>query len=202
MKSSTMRPAMKYAYLLRNFKKLSFEERVIFLSHAATILFCFFPWISIEPLYDDPYWNSAFSGAGALIGAFIFLTSLLVALFFVDKILETKRILISFPETYIFYATGIEQLIFLILSWSVLISVTRDFESSEIRFGIFACFLVQIAGLSATYLLAQNNQQKKAREFFHHPESPRGEKDLLSKKDEKLGGLFESDASNLIHHDQ
>lgn len=191
---------MKYAYLNRNFKKLSFEERVIFLSHAATALFCFFPWISVEPLYDEPYWNSAFSGPGALIGAFIFGVSLLVALFFLDQIMETKRVNLPFASRYLFYGAGAEQLIFLVLSWSVLMSVTRDFESSEIRFGIFACLLAQVVGLVSAYLYAQAEQKKKAKSFFQHPASSETQK--VADPKETLGGLFEEESSDEISDDK
>jgi hypothetical protein len=164
---------MKYAYLNRNLKKLSFEEQVVFFSHLATLLFCFFPWISVEPLYDEPYWNSAFSGPGTLIGVFIFGVSLLVVLYFLDRILESKRINFPFDVQHLFYGAGIEQMIFLILSWSVLLSVSREFENSEIRFGVFACVLTQIVGLVATYLYSQTKQKKEVQSFFQHPTPPK-----------------------------
>lgn len=181
---------MKYAFLNRNFKKLSFEERLVFGAHLATVIFCFFPWISVEPLYEDPYWNSAMSGSGALIGAFIFLLSLGVVLVFMDKILEAKRINISFNENHLFFAAGIEQLIFLVLAWSVLIASAREFENAELRFGIFLCFLVQIVGLVAAYLQNQNLHKKKTRDFFQHPD--KNTPSPINKKEENMGGLFEN----------
>ncbi|MCF7812186.1 hypothetical protein K9M59_01125 [Candidatus Gracilibacteria bacterium] len=184
---------MKYAFLKRNFQKLSFEERTVFLVHALTILFCFFPWISIQPLYDDPYWHSALSGPGFLIGTFVLILSVLVVLFYLDKILESNRIKTKVPDTHIFLTAGIEQLILLVLAWSVLISISREFESSEIRFGIFAAFLAQVVGVVSAYLHLQNQQKKRARDFFQHPKAPQkneSEGDTESSEKEDIGGLF------------
>ncbi len=181
---------MKYAFLNRNFKKLAFEERLIFGAHLATVIFCFFPWISVEPLYEDPYWNSAMAGSGALLGAFIFLLSLCVVLIFADKILEAKRIKIPFNENYLFFVAGVEQLIFLILAWSVLIASVREFENAELRFGLLLCFLVQIVGLVASYLLNQNLHKKNTKDFFQHPDKHPAKKP--EEKKEKIGGLFEN----------
>jgi len=161
---------MKYAFLVKNFKNLSFEQKVIFLAHAGTVIFCFFPWLSVEPMYDNPYWHSAFGGSGALIGAFIFLFSLGIVLFFIDKIFDAKRISLPFSENILFFTAGIEQLVFLILAWSVMVSGASGFESSEIRFGISLCFLSQVTGLMATYLQSQKNKIKVAKSFFQHPQ--------------------------------
>lgn len=192
---------MKYAFLVKNFKNLSFEQRVIFLAHVGTALFCFFPWLSIEPLYDDPYWHSAFGGAGALVGAFVFLLSLGVVLYFADKILDSKRISLPFSENTLFLVAGIEQLIFLVLAWSVLVSGASGFESSEIRFGISLAFLAQAAGIMATYLQIQKEKNKTARNFFQHPrkhsvpqkrEEESVEENKLQTPPTPIGGLFDS----------
>jgi len=192
---------MKYAFLARNFNNLSFEQRVVFLAHAGTALFCFFPWLSIEPLYDEPYWHSAFGGPGALVGTFVFLLSLGVTLFFADKLFESKRISLPWSENSFFMVAGIEQMIFLVLAWSVLLSGASDFESSEIRFGISAAFLAQAAGIVATYLQIQKDKARAARGFFELPRKhslphQHEEREEVEKEEAvetpSLGGLFDN----------
>ncbi len=180
----------KLAFMRKNFKDLSFEMRVIFLAHSATVLFCFFPWISVEPLYDSPYWNSGFFGPSGLIGLFIFLFSVVVVGVFLDKLWETKRIKLPFPEQQFFVGVGAQQVLLIVLAWSVLISVSRDFEVSAVRFGIFIALLSQIIGLVAAYLHAQKNKKQRAMDFFQQPHHAQAKKPA---KTEKLGGLFEAD---------
>ena len=176
------------AFLRKNFNTLSFEMRVIFLAHAATALFCFLPWISVEPLYESPYWNSGFFGPSGLIGLFIFLFSIAIVIMFLDKLLETKRVKLPFPEEYFFFGVGVEQMLLLVLAWSVLISVSRDFEVSELRFGIFVAILSQIVGLVATSLQMKKDKKQRVMDFFQPPARTLHKK---PEKGENLGGLFE-----------
>ncbi len=179
-----------FAFLRKNFKNLSFEMRTIFLTHALTALFCFLPWISVEPLYDSPYWNSGFFGPSGLIGLFIFLFSISVVMVFFDKLLETKRIKLPFPEEYFFFGVGAEQVLLIVMAWSVLVSVSRDFEVSEIRFGIFVALLSQIIGLVAASLQMKKDRKQRAMDFFQQPPRTHHKK---PEKVEKLGGLFEGE---------
>jgi len=171
----------------KNFRTLSFEMRIIFVAHALTVLFCFLPWISVEPLYDAPYWNSGFFGPSGLIGLFIFLFSLSVVAVFLDKLWETRRIKLPFSEKQFFLGIGIEQVLLIVLAWSVLISISRDFEVSEVRFGIFVTLLSQVVGLVAAQLHAQKDKKQQAMAFFQHPHKHPPKK---TEKPEKLGGLF------------
>ncbi len=177
----------KFAFMRKNFKTLSFEMRVIFLAHALTVLFCFFPWISVEPLYDSPYWNSGFFGPSGLVGLCIFLFSLSVVALFVDKLIESNRLKLPVSEHSFFLGVGAQQVLLIILAWSVLISVSRDFEVSEVRFGIFLALLSQIIGLVAAYLHTQKESKQRVRAFFQHPQTSPHKKPV---KSENIGGLF------------
>jgi hypothetical protein len=178
----------RFAFMRKNFNNLSFEMRVIFLAHALTALFCFLPWISVEPLYDSPYWNSGFFGPSGLIGLFIFLFSISVVVIFFDKLLETKRIKLPFSEESFFFGVGAQQVLLIVMAWSVLVSVSRDFEVSEIRFGIFVALLSQIIGLVAASLQMKKDRKQRAMDFFQQPPRTHHKK---PEKVEKLGGLFE-----------
>ncbi len=183
-------PLMKYAFVVKNFKALTFEQQTIFIAHLATLLFCFFPWLAVEPLYEDPYWYSAFRGATGLIGIFIFLFSLGVSLFWLEQIFDLKKIKkLPLTPAQIFLIVGLQQILLIVLAWSVLIVVGRSFENSELRFGLSAAFLAQCVGLVAAYLQLEKDRQGAAREFFQHAPKTSHKKEL---EVEHIGGLFEN----------
>ncbi|MCK5460854.1 hypothetical protein KAI58_02625 [Candidatus Gracilibacteria bacterium] len=159
---------MKYAYLHKNFRNLSFEKKTIFLSHTVTLLFCFFPWFSASPVYTEEFFYTAFGGPSFLMGIIIFFISFVVFLLFLDQLFEKQKINLPVSENLLYFTAGAQQFLLLILVWSVLTMVGRDFENHEIRFGLFLAIISQICGLVATFLNYQLDQQKKAKEFFSH----------------------------------
>ncbi len=161
---------MKYAFLHKNFQALTFELRVIFLAHLANVILCFTPWFYAAPGYDEPFYNNAFQGVGFLIGTFIFLLSLSVVGLFVNRLCEYHKIKKWYiPESHFYFLVGLLQILLLILMWSVLFYVSREYEVSEIRFGFFATFLAQIAGLTAAGLNIKSEKKKNVQSFFHNP---------------------------------
>lgn len=161
---------MRYAYVHKNLRRLSFEKKVILGSHALTVLACFFPWFGAKPLYEPDFFYSAFSGPGFLIGYFIFTISLVIVLLFVDRLLEKEVIKLPFSENYLYFGAGAQQILLIILMWSVLLSTGDDYAKHAIRFGIFIAFIAQVSGLVATFLNYQLDRQHEAKQFFQHPE--------------------------------
>ncbi len=161
---------INFAFIHKNFRKFCFETKVLFWANWATIVFCFFPWLSVNPSYGEKFFINAFSGPGFLIGTLTFLISVAIVIVFLDKIAETKKIKLPFSETNIIVIATIQQLIFIVLAWSVLFSVGNDYESATIRFGFFAIFLSQTTGAVAIFLRRKNEIQQAARSFLQHPE--------------------------------
>lgn len=162
---------MKLAFLHKNFSSLSLEHKVICLVHGATLLLAFFPWYSETPAYGDALWRTAFQGPSFLIGTSIFLLSLLVIIYFVDILWERKKFNIRLPIDPIFLAIGAQQLLLIVLAWSVLEHTASQSYSAEIRFGVFLVFLLQFAGLISSILSIKGNRKQQVRTFFQHPES-------------------------------
>ena len=160
---------MKYAFVHRNFRALSFEKKTIFLAHLATMIVCFIPWFSAEPVYGDPFFYNAFTGPAFLIGYVIFLISLVIFLLFLDRLLDKRKIKLTFSENYLYGICGLEQLLLLVLTWSVLAVSGNQFESSMVRFGIFVALIAQVVGLVATFLELQQDKQEQVKEFFQLP---------------------------------
>ena len=160
---------MRYAFLHKNFRDLSFEKKVIFFSHLITLVVCFFPWFEANPAYEATFFYNAFQGAGFLIGTFIFSISLVIVLLFLDRLFEKEVIKFPFSENTLYFVAGAQQILLLILMWSVLISTGKDFGDHEIRFGIFVAFVAQVSGLVATFLNYQLEKQQEAKKFFNHP---------------------------------
>lgn len=163
---------MKYAFLHKNLRTLSFEKKVIFFSHCITLVVCFFPWFEADPAYVKTFFYNAFQGAGFLIGIFIFLISLIIVLLFLDRLFEKEVVKLPFSENTLYFVAGAQQILLLVLMWSVLIATGKDFGDHEIRFGIFIAFVAQVAGLVATFLNYQLDKQHEAKNFFQHPTLP------------------------------
>lgn len=175
---------MKYAFLHKNFRNLSFEKKAIVLSHFFTLVFCFFPWFSATPIYGEDFFYNAFKGPSFLIGFFIFIISFVIVMLFVDRLLEKKKVKLPFSESLLYGVAGIEQIVLLILAWSVLASTGIEYEGGAIRFGIFLTFIAQISGLVATFLFFQVESQKKAKGFFKHPNEEDKSETLIAKNND------------------
>ena len=160
---------MRYAFLHKNFRELNLEKRVIFIAHILTMLFCFFPWFEADSQYVATFTYNAFTGTHFLIGCCIFLISLLITIYFLDRILESERVTLPISQKALFFGASIQQILLIILAWSVIVAAGRDFGEHAVRFGIFLAFVSQIAALVATFLNAQLDRQQQARSFFKNP---------------------------------
>lgn len=162
---------MRYAFLHKNFRELNFEKKVIVLSHLLTLVFCLFPWFEGDGTYDPKITYNAFQGPGFLIGVCIFLISFIIVLYFFDRLFESERVELPISENTLFFGASLQQLLLIILAWSVLIVASRDFADHAIRFGLFLVFVTQVTALVATFLNFQLEKQTQARSFFQHPET-------------------------------
>jgi len=162
---------MRYAFLHKNFRELNFEKRVIFVCHLLTLAFCWFPWFEARlGDYSEPFDYHAFQGPGFLIGVFIFLISLFMIVYFLDRLFESERVQLPISENALFFGSSLLQILLIVLAWSVLFAIGKDYAEGSIRFGIFLVFVSQIAALVATFLNFQLGRQQQVRSFFRHPD--------------------------------
>ncbi len=168
--------AMRYAYVHKNLRQLNFEKKVILAAHAITLIVCFFPWFEADPAYEPTFFYNAFQGPGFLIGTFIFVISLIITLLFLDRLFEKETVKLPFGENLLYFIAGVEQILLLILVWSVLVYTGKDFGDHEIRFGIFVAFVAQVSALVATFLNYQLDRQHEAKKFFQHPDQQKSSK--------------------------
>ncbi|HEY5714703.1 MAG TPA: hypothetical protein VIT68_05120 [Candidatus Gracilibacteria bacterium] len=159
---------MKYAFVHKNFRALDFEQKTIFLCHVVTMAACFTPWLSTSISGEDGFFN-AFMGPTFLMGWVVFIISFVIFLLFLDRLLDRRKIKLGFPETYLYACGGALQILLLLLIWSVLASSGCGFDS-EVRFGLFLALIAQIAGLVATFINYQQEQQHEAQSFFQYPD--------------------------------
>ncbi|MCF7846503.1 MAG: hypothetical protein K9M51_00235 [Candidatus Gracilibacteria bacterium] len=165
----------RFAFVQKNFRALSFESRMLLGTHAGTLLFCFFPWIGVQPLYGEPYFHSAFEGHTWLMGTFIFLISLAVVGLFLDELLEKHWFRWKVSKNKLFFVAGVQEIILLISIWSVLNVESRGFENAQIRFGFLLCVLLQVVGLVAVYLRARQAKKEQVVSFFQNAAHPKKE---------------------------
>lgn len=139
------------------------------IAHAGTLLGCFFPWASHEPLYGETEWLNAFSGASWMIGTLVFLLSLFAALLFADKLFERHRLKFKLPHNVILGILSFQEILLLLCAWSVLHSVGRQYAGAQIRFGLVFCLLLQVVALVSVYLQSQMIKKENVLQFFQHP---------------------------------
>jgi len=178
--------AMKYAFLAKNLRALAFELKVIFWAHVLTLALCLCPWFSAKPLSSgEGISYNAFQGEGFLLGFLIFVISLVVIALFADKLFETKRVKSPFPEMYIFLIASIQQILLIILVWSVLAQVGNQYHDASVRFGLFSVFAVQVIALVGAVLFIQVEKEKEARGFFRHPNVPEKTEEISASEKEE-----------------
>jgi len=160
---------MRYAFLHKNFRELNLEKRVIFIAHFLTMIFCFFPWFEADSEYVATFTYNAFSGAHFLLGSCIFVISLLITIYFLDRMFESEKVPLPISQNTLFFGASLQQILLIVLAWSVIVATGKDFGEHAVRFGIFLAFVAQIAALVATFLNAQLDRQQQARSFFKNP---------------------------------
>ena len=160
----------KYAYFQKNIRDLSFEKKILFGVQILTMFGCFAPWFSAEPIaYQVPILTNAFTGVTFLMGWLIFIIALGVSVFFLDRLLEKEKIKLPFSENFLYFFSHGLQLLLIVLAWSVLSIDASGYGTSEIRFGLFFCLIIQIVGFVSAYLNYQASLQAESKAFFKYP---------------------------------
>lgn len=165
---------MRHAFVHKNFRELNFEKKVIFLCHVLLIVFLFTPWLSEDTDHSPLEFLMAFNYITWLIALIMFVISFLVVAYFIDRLIESERVKLPITENTFFYITAAQQLLLIIIAWSVLSAFGKtsiDYVDSSMRFGIFLAFVTQVTALVATFLNSQLDKQTQARSFFQHPDN-------------------------------
>lgn len=155
--------------LLQNFRRLSSEEQILFGAHALTVIACFLPWASFDPLYGPSSYQSSFSGSTWLIGSFVFVLSLAVVVMYLGSLLNKKLVEFKTNRNLMLAGGSVLSLILLVCAWSVLRHVGQGYAGIEIRFGLALCIIAQIAALVSLWLQGKAEQKSKTQEFFRLP---------------------------------
>lgn len=165
-------PALKkqqFAFLAKRVRQLSFEDQVILGANIATIITCFLPWASLEPLYGATTFMNAFSGASWLIGTIVFGLALFSVVLFWDKLFETQFFSFRVPRKTLLGAASIQSLFLQLCAGSVLNTVGTEYAQVDFRFGIAACLLLQTVSLVAVWLKTRATKKEAVKEFFQLP---------------------------------
>jgi len=157
------------AFVAQNVRKLSFENRIALGAHVGTLLACFLPWASLEPLYGPAKFMNAFASASWLIGSLVFGLSLLAAVLFIDELFEKNIIRSDIPRTTILGAIGIQSLLLQLCAWSVLSAVGDGYAGIDFGLGLATCLLLQVVALVAVWLRARSSKKEEVKDFFQLP---------------------------------
>lgn len=165
----------KLSLLMKNFQKLGIEEKAVILSHGLIIFFCFFPWIRITPYsakFIDPYEIYMFSNGNVsrFILLLILFLSLLVLVFFLDKLLILKKLRIPFSRKYVHLFVSAQQFIMIFLAISAMVIWGKQIGETDLNLGFFGCLIAIISGGVSTFLEIKKEKKSHAQEFFRAPQ--------------------------------
>lgn len=153
----------------KKIQRMNSEEQVLFGSHFVTLVACFLPWVSFDPLYGPTSFQNAFTGATWLLGSLVFVISLGIILIFSSKLLEKNFIPFHIPENSAIAIGSTFSLILLVCTWSVLRHVGLSYAGASLRFGLALCLISQIASLVALWLQAKSQKKENVQDFFQLP---------------------------------
>lgn len=158
-----------YAFVQKNYRKLSFEKKVIWWSQVLTLFGSFLPWVAHQPMYGHLIQNNAFFGNTWLIGLVIFILSGSSLCLMAEKLLNQDWFQLKISDTTLMLAGGIQSLVLLLCVWSVLAADAHNYSESTLRFGYFLCLTTQIINLTALYLESQGQKKQAVIDFFNTP---------------------------------
>ncbi len=155
---------------VRRLTHLDLEEKILNSGLVLSIIGLCLPWIGGRWLGDETRVHSGLGFYTSFIG-FGILALNITALAIVLWPLATGKPLVKkqYRDPIRFACTALSTLLTL-TALSVLMKVTFEFQSMEVRFGIAITLLGNLAAAFYCFLAWQETRRKEVHELFHHPE--------------------------------
>src|SRR3989344_5021359 len=154
---------------LTKLRRLETEEKLLNLGVGLTIVSLFFPWLSGRWIADQVRTDTALSLQSYV--SFIGLTILILqgyVLLVTALPLWSERTLLrpEWKHRVRLYCNSVSAIL-VVAALSVLLKVTFDFPSLEIRFGVYSSLIGSLLGTLYAFLLAQEQDRRQVRALFH-----------------------------------
>ncbi|HLD64315.1 MAG TPA: hypothetical protein VI913_05465 [Candidatus Peribacteraceae bacterium] len=157
------------ATLLSKLRRMETEEKLLNLGVVLTMISLFFPWLSGRWIADEIRTDTAlsFSSYVSFVGLSIFLLQGFVLLVSLVP-LWSGKIILSIEHKHIvrLYCNAVSTIL-IVAALSVLLKVTFDFPSMQIRFGVYAALVGSFISTLYSFLLVQEEHRRHVRSLFH-----------------------------------
>lgn len=155
-------------------RRMETEEKLLNAGVLMTMLSLFFPWLSGRWIADEIRTDTALSLSSYI--SFIGLTMLLlqgfVLLVSLVPLWSGKIILRTEHKHIVRLCCNAITAILIVASLSVLLKVTFDFPSMQIRFGVYAALVGSFLSTLYSFLLVQEEHRRHVRSLFHQEGTP------------------------------
>jgi hypothetical protein len=168
---------------LQKLRRLETEEKFLNLGASLAVISLFFPWLSGRWIADQIRTDTALSFGSyvSFIGLAILVLQGFVLLATAVPLWNGKQLLRSERKHTIRFSCSAVSAILTLAALSVLLKVTFDFPSMQIRFGVYAALIGSSLATLYAYLLTQEQRRRHVQTLFHQETADRLEdQDQLS----------------------
>ena len=155
--------------LIRGLKSMELEDQILHAGALVTAVGVFFPWFG-DQRFGTSSVSSGFDYYTGYIGWIVFLIQLFIILSTVSPMLRGPVIVKKSMRATVRLALCCVTSILLAAAFSVLLRVTFEISSADIRMGIYLSLVGSFVSLLYAFLRHQQHERSKVHELFHHPD--------------------------------
>lgn len=157
--------------ILRVFKSLDIEDRILNSGCIIAIVGVFLPWISGEFRGAEVVTHSGFEFFTSFLGTTVFLLHGFLMVLFVLPLAGGPNIVRKRYQEVLRLFLSLQATLFTIAALSVLTVATFEYRM-EVRFGIYVTLIGSVVVNIYAFLRWQAQRRKEVHDLFHHPEDP------------------------------
>lgn len=156
--------------LLRFLTTMELEEKVLHIGVLVCILSIFFPWLGGQWYGVTQQW-SGFGSYTGFIGHTVVLLQVFIVMMTLSPLLGGPVIVRKANRNSVRLLLSVLCTIFLAASFSILMRLTSEISTAEIRFGIYTAIIGSVITTLYAFLKYQEEKKSHAQALFRHPET-------------------------------
>jgi phosphoglycerol transferase MdoB-like AlkP superfamily enzyme len=155
--------------LIRGVKSMELEDQILHAGALVTALGVFFPWFG-DQRFGASQVFSGFSYYTGYIGWSVFLIQLFLLLITISPMLGGPVMVRKSSRPAVRMVLCSVTTLLLFAAFSVLLSVTFEISSADVRMGIYFSLIGSFVSLLYAYMRYRQHERSKVQELFHHPD--------------------------------
>lgn len=155
--------------LIRGLKSLELEDQILHAGALVTAVGVFFPWFG-DQRFGASQVFSGFSYYTGYIGTIVFFIQIFLLFITISPMLGGPAVIRKSIRPALRLVLCSMTAILLLAAFSVLLSVTFEISSADVRMGIYLCMIGSFVSLLYAFLRYRQHERSKVHELFHHPD--------------------------------